>query len=134
MPELVEALQHLMGRGGAMSGLCHGTPLVRPFASRFHPPGIFALPVRFFPMGSFTGFIRFFFYSVLPTKASVIVYICVSGIADHRGKTLLHCSGFQRECRGGRSMLREIVARQDWQTRITAVNRLPAIPLVQLAQ
>ncbi len=70
-----------------MSGLCHG--LLRWLGHCLpvsHSRASFALPkVRFFPRGVIYPDLSDF-YSVLLNKMSVIVYICVSGIADHRAK------------------------------------------------
>lgn len=70
-----------------MSGLCHG--LLSWFGHCLpvsHSRASSALPkVRFFPHGVIYPDLSDF-YSVLLNKMSVIVYICVSGIADHRAK------------------------------------------------
>ena len=81
-----------------MSGLCHG--LLRWFGHCLpvsHSRASFALPkVRFSPLGSFTRIYPIFtpFYQNECNR----LHLCER---DRRspGKTLLHCSGFQRECR-----------------------------------
>ncbi len=83
----VEALQRLMERGGRDVGsLPWLAQLVRPLPPGFTLPGIFCPSEGpLFPRGVIYSDLSDF-YSVLLNKTSVIVYICVSGIADHRAK------------------------------------------------
>ncbi len=83
----VEALQHLMERGGrGVGSLPWLAQLVRPLPPGFTLPGIFCPSEGpLFPRGVIYSDLSDF-YSVLLNKMSVIVYICVSGIADHRAK------------------------------------------------